>query len=84
MTETTQPQTTAAADLPTENPSSVIITCPMACELHGWSLNHAYDTDPVYKQIEGARDDNGYNIYVTSPLRQRSVWLSTNEYKLIN
>lgn len=74
--------TTTTAELPQENPEYVTITCPMACELHGWTLNNKYPTDPVYKKIEGARDDNGLCIYVTSARWNRPVYLTHIEYSL--
>lgn len=84
MEPTTELQTQAAQELPTENPDSVIITCPMECATHGWTPGNTYSTDPMYKTIEGARDANGYNIHVMSPLRGRSVWLGSTDYKLNN
>lgn len=74
--------TEVAPELPIENPDSVIITCPLACQLHGWTLGANYPTLSRYKQIDGARDANGYNIYVMSVARGNEVWLSSSEYKL--
>lgn len=73
----------AAPELPTENPDYVRVTCPIACDLHGWTLNESYPTVPLYKELDGYRDANGFNIYVQSVKWNRPVYLSSIEYSLV-
>ena len=82
MSTTTELKTDVAPELPTENPEHVIITCPLLCKTHGWTLGSTYPTVKRYRQIEGFRDANGYCIYVLSVSWNNPVQLFSNNYKL--
>ena len=64
-----------------QNPDQVIITSATQAEIHGWKVGNTYPT--VAHAIE-VPDVNGYQIYVHSVLYNRSVSLSTTEYKLLD
>lgn len=81
MTTATEINTAVAPEPPRQNPATVIVTCPIACAVHGWTPGACYNTIPVDHSVDAFRDSNGFNIYVESVFWKRPVWLSTNEYK---
>ena len=63
-------------------PTHVRITAIHAfCDNHG--ITQGSDVHTVTPLVDDFKDNNGHNIYIHSPLRQRSVWLNTNEYAII-
>lgn len=68
--------------LPDRNPDKVRITCPLFASLHGYSVGDVADTSRQYMRPQ-CRDVNGFEIWVHSIRFNRSVWLSSAEYSLL-
>lgn len=80
---TTETVTTAAPQ-PEYNPDSVRILDVTLCDVHGWVPGNVYDTVPRLKKVEGARDDNGFSIYVMSGKWNHPVQLYHYHYSLVS
>lgn len=77
----TETPTLQPAPLPTFNPPQVVIRCDQYLEIvHGFTDGGLVKT--VQQEIS-SRDNNGFDIWVRSPLQQRDVWLSSNHYELL-
>jgi hypothetical protein len=60
--------------------TSVKITAPELCRIHGWTVGGVYQLLDIEPTI---RDKNGLDVNIESALWKRPVWISSSEYEIV-